>query len=246
MTFKNIKILHEDKDLIVLDKPSNLTVHPGAGKNTGTLVDFLTQKYGKNLSNLSGIDRPGIVHRLDKDTSGLLIVAKNNNVHNLLQEKFKKKEINRLYLAVVWGLMEKSSGKFSMNIGRNPKNRKKFSIFKNEGKSAITNYKVKRIFSNVASLIECKLFTGTTHQIRVHLSSAGNSIIGVKKYGKKKTKLLKNIVDKSIINYITSFKRQALHAYYLSFIHPIKNINIEVNSKLPSDFNDLINKLKLI
>ena len=145
MCLKNIKILHEDKDLIVLDKPSNLTVHPGAGKNTGTLVDFLTQKYGKNLSNLSGIDRPGIVHRLDKDTSGLLIVAKNNNVHNLLQEKFKKKEINRLYLAVVWGLMEKSSGKFSMNIGRNPKNRKKFSIFKNEGKSAITNYKVKRI-----------------------------------------------------------------------------------------------------
>ena len=245
MNFKNIKILYEDKELIVLDKPHSLTVHPGAGQKNYTLTDFLTKKYGKKLSNLSGIDRPGIVHRLDKDTSDLFIIAKNNKVHKLLQEKFKKREVNRLYLAVVWGLLKKNSGTFKMNIGRNPKNRKKFSIFKVGGKEAITNYKVKRVFSNVASLIECKLLTGRTHQIRVHLSSSGNPIIGDKKYGKNKSKLLKN-VDKSLINDIITFKRQALHAYFLSFIHPIKKEKIQLNSELPSDFNNLIEKLKLI
>ena len=237
--------MYEDKDLIVVDKPSGLTVHPGAGQKNRTLVNFLVKKYGKNLSNLSGIDRPGIVHSLDKDTSGLLIIAKNNKIHKLLQEKFKKREINRLYLAVIWGLVKKNSGSFTMNIGRNPKNRKKFSIFKIGGKSAITKYKVKKNFSNVASLIECKLLTGRTHQIRVHLSSSGNSIIGDKKYGKNKSKLLKN-VDKSLINQIITFKRQALHAYFLSFIHPIKKNKIELNSKLPNDINDLIEQLKLI
>ena len=245
MCLKNIKILHEDKDLIVLNKPSNLSVHPGAGKESKTLVNFLLNHCSKNLSNLSGNDRPGIVHRLDKDTSGLMIVAKNNNTHELLQKKFEKREITRLYLAIVWGLLKKSNGSFTMNIGRNPKNRKKFSVFKEGGKTAITKYKVKKIFSNVASLIECKLMTGRTHQIRVHLSNSGNSIIGDNKYGKKKVKLLRN-VDKALINDIISFKRQALHAYYLSFIHPIKNTRIELNSKLPSDFSNLINKLNSI
>ena len=245
MCFKNIKILYEDKELIVLDKPSGLTVHPGAGQKKRTLVDFLTKKYGKNLSNLSGIDRPGIVHRLDKDTSGLLLIAKNNKIHGLLQKMFKKREITRLYLAVVWGLMKKNSGSFKMNIGRNPKNRKKFSIIQVGGKTAITKYKVKENFSNVASLIECKLLTGRTHQIRVHLSSSGNSLIGDKKYGKKKSKLLKN-VDKSLNNYIISYKRQALHAYFLSFIHPLKKEKIQINSELPSDFNELVKKLKII
>ena len=245
MCFKNIRIFYEDKDLIVIDKPSGLTVHPGAGQKTSTLVDFLVNKYGKKLSNLSGIDRPGIVHRLDKDTSGLLLIARNNKTHKLLQDMFKKREINRLYYAIVWGLLEKNSGSFTMNIGRNPKNRKKFSIFQNGGKNAVTKYKVKKNFSNVASLIECKLLTGRTHQIRVHLSSSGNSIIGDKKYGKNKSKLIKN-VDKSIANYIISFKRQALHAYFLSFIHPIKKEEIRIISKLPSDFNNLVNKLKSI
>ena len=245
MCFKNIRIFYEDKDLIVIDKPSGLTVHPGAGQKTPTLVDFLINKYGKNLSDLSGMDRPGIVHRLDKDTSGLLLIAKNNKTHKLLQEMFKKREINRLYYAVVWGLLQKNSGSFTMNIGRNPKNRKKFSVFQTGGKSAVTKYKVKKNFSNVASLIECKLLTGRTHQIRVHLSSAGNSIIGDKKYGKNKSKLIKN-VDKSIANYIVSFSRQALHAYFLSFIHPIKKKKIKIISKLPSDFNYLVNKLKSI
>ena len=245
MCFKNIRIFYEDKDLIVIDKPSGLTVHPGAGQKTSTLVDFLVNKYGKKLSNLSGIDRPGIVHRLDKDTSGLLLIARNNKTHKLLQDMFKKREINRLYYAIVWGLLQKNSGSFTMNIGRNPKNRKKFSIFQNGGKNAVTKYKVKKNFSNVASLIECKLLTGRTHQIRVHLSSSGNSIIGDKKYGKNKSKLIKN-VDKSIANYIISFKRQALHAYFLSFIHPIKKEKIQIISKLPNDFNYLINKLKSI
>ena len=245
MCFKNIRIFYEDKDLIVIDKPSGLTVHPGAGQKTSTLVDFLVNKYGKKLSNLSGIDRPGIVHRLDKDTSGLLLIARNNKTHKLLQDMFKKREINRLYYAIVWGLLQKNSGSFTMNIGRNPKNRKKFSIFQNGGKNAVTKYKVKKNFSNVASIIECKLLTGRTHQIRVHLSSSGNSIIGDKKYGKNKSKLIKN-VDKSIANYIISFKRQALHAYFLSFKHPTKQKTLKFMSKLPSDINYLLRILKSI
>tara|TARA_Y100000590_G_C15653910_1_gene989873 strand:- start:507 stop:1244 length:738 start_codon:yes stop_codon:yes gene_type:complete len=245
MCFKNIKILHEDKDLIVIDKPSGLTVHPGAGQKDGTLANFLQKKYENNLSNISGKDRPGIVHRLDKDTSGLLIVAKNNKTHKLLVEKFEKREIDRFYLAIVWGLLNKASGNFEMNIGRNPKNRKKFSTFESGGKKAITSYKVKKIFSNVASLVKCKLLTGRTHQIRVHFSSSGNSLIGDKKYGKKKIKLIRN-VDKNIKNYLISFKRQALHAYFLSFIHPIKNNRITIKSKLPSDFNNLVENLKSI
>ena len=245
MCYKNIKILYEDKELIVLDKPSDLVVHPGAGQKNETLVDFLKKKYKNNLSDISGKDRPGIVHRLDKDTSGLLIIAKNNNIHRLLQSQFKKREINRLYYAVVWGLLNKNNGTFNMNIGRNPKNRKKFSVFNSGGKTAITKYKLIKNFSNVASLIECKLLTGRTHQIRVHLSSAGNSILGDKKYGKNKSKLLKN-VDKSVSEYINSLERQALHAYYLSFIHPIKKEKIEIKSELPSNISSLIDKLNSI
>ena len=128
MCYKNIKILYEDKELIVLDKPSDLVVHPGAGQKNETLVDFLKKKYKNNLSDISGKDRPGIVHRLDKDTSGLLIIAKNNNIHKLLQSQFKKREINRLYYAVVWGLLNKNNGTFNMNIGRNPKNSQSVQI----------------------------------------------------------------------------------------------------------------------
>ena len=245
MDYKNIKILHEDKDIIVLNKPAGLTVHPGAGKEKITLVNFLQSYCGKNLSNLSGLDRPGIVHRLDKDTSGLMLVAKNNITHENISQQFKKKTINRLYLAIVWGLLNKKEGKYISNIGRNPKNRKKFSITKNSGKKAITYFTVKKNFSNIASLIECKLHTGRTHQIRVHLSSSGNSLIGDQKYGKKKIKFLKN-VDKSIKERLINFKRQALHAYFLGFIHPTKNNYIKFSSNFPSDINELIDKLKLV
>ena len=245
MDYKNIKILHEDKDIIVLNKPHGLTVHPGAGNESETLVNFLLEYCGKNLSNLSGENRPGIVHRLDKDTSGIMLIAKNNTTHINLQNQFKEKKINRLYLALVWGLLNEKSGKYISRIGRNPKNRKKFSILKNSGKIAITHFKVKKNFSNVASLIECKLFTGRTHQIRVHLSSSGNSVIGDQKYGKKKIKLLQN-VDKSIKKQLISFKRQALHAYFLGFIHPTKKNNLSFNAKLPCDINNLVTILKSI
>ena len=246
MDYKNIKILHEDKDIIVLNKPYGLTVHPGAGHESKTLVSFLLQHCSKkNLSNLSGNDRPGIIHRLDKDTSGLMLVAKNNTAHANLQNQFKEKKINRLYLALVWGLLKEKTGKYISNIGRNPKNRKKFSILEKGGKIAITYFNVKQNFSNIASLIECKLLTGRTHQIRVHLSSSGNSLIGDQKYGKKKIKLLKN-VDKSIKKRLISFKRQALHAYFLGFIHPTKKTTLSYNTKLPSDINKLLLLLKSI
>ena len=245
MVYKNIKILHEDKDFIVLNKPAGLTVHPGAGQENETLVDFLLDYCGKNLSNLSGLDRPGIVHRLDKDTSGLMLVAKNNVTHENIFKQFKNKSINRLYLAVVWGLLNKKTGKYVSNIARNPKNRKKFSITEKGGKKAITYFTVRQNFSNVASLIECKLLTGRTHQIRVHLSSSGNSLLGDQKYGKKKIKLLKN-VDKNLHSCLINFKRQALHAYFLGFIHPTKNKYIKFNIDFHNDINNLVNKLKLI
>jgi len=245
MDYKNIKILHEDKDLIVLNKPHGLSVHPGAGKEDTTLVSFLLKHCGNNLSNMSGNDRPGIVHRLDKDTSGLMLIAKNNIVHANLQKQFKEKTISRLYLALVWGLLKDKNGKYISQIGRNPKNRKKFSILKKGGKTAITYFKVKQNFSNVASLIECKLLTGRTHQIRVHLSSSGNAVIGDKKYGKKKIKPLQD-VDKSAKDKLINFKRQALHAYFLGFIHPTKKKKLCYNTKLPSDINRLIVVLKSI
>lgn len=245
MDYKNIKILHEDKDIIILNKPHNLSVHPGAGQEDRTVVSFLLQHCGKNLSNISGIDRPGIVHRLDKDTSGLMVVAKNNEAHINLQYQFKEKKINRLYIALVWGLLKKQSGQYVSQIGRNPKNRKKFTILKNGGKKAITCFTVKKNFSNVASMVECKLLTGRTHQIRVHFSSSGNPLIGDPKYGKKKIKLLKN-VDKSIQNTLISFKRQALHAYFLGIIHPTKKTPLSFKSEFPSDINNLLILLKSI
>ena len=158
---------------------------------------------------------------------------------------FKEKTINRLYLALVWGLLKDKNGKYISKIGRNPKNRKKFSILKKGGKTAITYFKVKQNFSNVASLIECKLLTGRTHQIRVHLSSSGNAVIGDKKYGKKKIKPLQD-VDKYAKDKLINFKRQALHAYFLGFIHPTKKKRLCYNTKLPSDINSLIVILKSI
>ena len=184
-----LKIVYEDKDIVVLNKPKGMVVHPGAGNYENTLVNALLYKYKKNLSDINGTLRPGIVHRIDKETSGLLVVAKNNLAHANLGEQFSKHHIKRKYLCLAWGVVRPLNGKIDTLISRDKKNRQLMTVSDFSGKKAITNYKTVKIFNikdiPKISLIECELETGRTHQIRVHLKYKGTSLLGDKKYGKK-------------------------------------------------------------
>ena len=232
-----INIVHEDNDLIIVDKPAGMVVHPGAGNYTNTLVNGLLYYYKNNLSQISGSDRPGIVHRIDKDTSGLIVIAKNDNTHKFLARQFEKHTIARSYLVFVYGIIKPLKGNINTLIGRSKINRQKMTANIQKGKNAITNYETISIYQGKKipdiSLLKCVLETGRTHQIRVHLNYKKNYIIGDQTYGKKIKKF--NEVDKSLVNYLKEFKRQALHANTLGFIHPKNNKFVSFTSKLPRD-----------
>ena len=237
----HIEILYEDESLLVIDKPKGLVVHPAIGNKKNTLVNALVYHYGERLSNIGGKIRPGIVHRLDKDTSGLILVAKTNEVHIKLAAGFNTKKIRRDYTAVVWGSPKPMVGTVNKPIGKHKSDRTRMSI-NVAGKQANTSYVVTNNF-NFASLVSCKLGTGRTHQLRVHMESIGCPLIGDSLYGRGR-QVPSNVSNKTSI-LVNNFSRQALHAHRLSFIHPLKNINMVFESDLPSDMSNLIETLKL-
>ena len=217
-----LDILYNDTDIIVINKSPGIVIHPGVGNYDNTIVNGLLFKYKNNLSSIGGKLRPGIVHRIDKDTSGVIVVAKNDNAHINLSKQFSDHSIRRVYEALIWGSLKPQNGKISEKISRSVKNRQLMAVRKEKGKMAITNYKTLKVFQNLnlpkISLIECQLETGRTHQIRVHMNFKGNPILGDKSYGKSKRKFKK--IDLNIEKKINNFNRQALHAKSLGFIHP--------------------------
>jgi len=242
----NLNILYEDEDIIVINKSPGVVVHPGAGNYEGTIVNGLLFKYENNLSSIGGKLRPGIVHRIDKDTSGVIVVAKNDRAHINLSEQFKNHTIKRVYEALIWGSLKPLNGKINEKISRSFKNRQLMMVRKEKGKVSITNYKTIKVFQNSdlpkISLIECQLETGRTHQIRVHMNFKGNPILGDKSYGKTKKKFKK--IDLELEKKINSFNRQALHAKSLGFIHPKTNKEIFFSAERPKDFDNLVKNLR--
>jgi 23S rRNA pseudouridine1911/1915/1917 synthase len=224
-----LDILYEDDDLIVVNKPKGMVVHPAAGNFSGTLVNALMAYCGESLSDINGVIRPGIVHRIDKDTSGILVVAKNNIAHEKLSSMLKKHDIKRIYIAVVEGIIREEQGKIDAPIGRHPVERKKMAVNLKNGRRAVTHFRVLERFKD-ATYIQVELETGRTHQIRVHMSYIGHPIIGDEVYGRKKQRF--------------DIKGQALHAKVLGFVHPVKNEYMEFEAEPPEYFNTLLETLR--
>ena len=241
-----LNIIYEDEDLIIINKPAGIVMHPGAGNYDNTLVNALINYNKDSLSNIGDELRPGIVHRIDKNTSGLVVIAKNNFTHEHLSNQFNQHLITRVYHLLIWGKVRPSKGKISTLITRSSKNRQMMEVNRTRGKKAVTNYKTIKIFENkdipTLSLLECKLETGRTHQIRVHMNYLGNSIVGDDKY-KKKFKKIKNInplLEKKILN----LNRQFLHAKIIGFNHPKKNKEMVFDSKLPQELEIILKMLR--
>ena len=243
-----LNIVYEDEDILIINKPAGIVVHPGAGNKSGTLVNALIHYCGNSLSTIGDSSRPGIVHRIDKDTSGLLVIAKNDAAHLNLAKQFEEHTINRKYIALCWGKLKPTAGRLVSLISRSNKNRIKMMSSKIKGKEAITNYKTIETYfdkkgDTYASLVECKLETGRTHQIRVHLTEKGNSIIGDKVYGRTPMLKYRNL-NPSVQELIKALPGQALHAYFLGFKHPSKNKNVEFQIVNPEYLSNLINSIK--
>ena len=241
-----LDIIFEDDDLIVLNKPSGIVMHPGAGNFDNTIVNALVNYDKNSLSNIGDELRPGIVHRIDKNTSGLVVIAKNNYTHENLSLQFSRHSITRIYQLLVWGRIRPSKGKIETLITRSSKNRQLMTVSNTKGKKAITNYKTIELFENrnipTLSLLECKLETGRTHQIRVHMNYVGNNIVGDDKYKKKFKKI--NFINPLLEAKIINLKRQFLHAKTIGFIHPKKNKEMIFNSILPQELEIIIKMLR--
>ena len=242
----NLEVVYEDRSILVINKPKGMVVHPGAGNYENTLVNALLFKYKKNLSDLNGALRPGIVHRIDKNTSGLLVVAKNNLAHANLGVQFSNHTIKRKYICLAWGVVRPLNGKINTLISRDKKNRQLMTVSEINGKKAITNYKTLKVFNikdmPKISLIECELETGRTHQIRVHLKYKGASLLGDKQYGKKNIKFKK--INKEFLIELNKLSGQALHAKTLGFNHPETKKWISFNSDLPEGFKKILSLLE--
>lgn len=234
-----LDIVYEDEDLMVINKQAGLTVHPGAGNYQDTLVNALLYLRPGQMSNLGGADRPGIVHRLDKDTSGLILIAKNDKAHAFLAEQLSSRTLSRDYQALIWGMPTLPSGIIEKNMIRSNKDRKLMTTCEAGGKEAVTLYSLKSIYLRGAmSLIECKLQTGRTHQIRVHMEYINHPIFGDQSYGNNMRKF--NGLPKDLKEELAFFKRQALHASRIKFIHP-NGEEMEFSADLPEDFAKLLN-----
>lgn len=232
-----LDIVYEDAHLLVVNKPAGLVVHPAPGNPDRTLVNALLAHCAGSLSGIGGVRRPGIVHRLDKDTSGLMVVAKTDQAHAALSAQFGDRTISRTYQAVVWGTPVQKEGEVVGLIGRDPADRKRMAVVGRNGKHAHTLYRVVRRLGSAASLVECRLLTGRTHQIRVHLSALGHPIVGDALYARRRRGAARPAV---------TFPRQALHALALKFNHPASGEPVSFTTALPADMQELIERLERI
>jgi 23S rRNA pseudouridine1911/1915/1917 synthase len=232
-------ILYEDEDLLVIDKPAGVVVHPGAGNYAHTLVNGLVHHCGASLSSGSDEFRPGIVHRLDKDTSGILVAAKNDFTHAELAKQFAAHSISRKYLCFCYSILRFSQGKIETLISRDRNNRLKMCVSRENGKTAVTLYRTLETFAGIASKIECELKTGRTHQIRLHMSHLGHSLVGDSLYRRKNY-----AIPQEISHCINAFSRQALHAYFLEFLHPRSCKSMHFETNLPTDMLELERALR--
>lgn len=231
-----LDIVFEDSEMLVIDKPAGLVVHPGAGNPDRTLVNALLAHCGDQLSGIGGVRRPGIVHRLDKDTSGLMVVAKTDRAHAALAAQLQARTLKRVYNAVVWGRPTPSAGRIEGNIGRDPRDRQRMAMLAGGGRPAVTHYRVLQPLKD-ATLVECRLETGRTHQIRVHMAHLGHPLVGDPLYGARR-------LPKTAPAEARQFPRQALHAAQISFVHPLTGGTMSFASHLPDDLTALIDALR--
>ena len=235
-------ILYEDRDLLVLDKPAGLVVHPAPGNEDGTLVNALLAHCGDSLPGIGGERRPGIVHRLDRDTTGVMVVAKTEEALASLGAAFAARDLERAYLALVWGLPAPPAGEIEAAVGRDPRDRKRMAVVAKGGKKALTRYRTLQAFGASASLLECRLATGRTHQIRVHLASIGHPVVGDPVYLRRIPASAKGLAE-PVRGALLDFPRQALHAKSLGFRHPRTGEALSFESAPPADMQGLLEEL---